>query len=85
MAVQVLAFCAEGTDDLGFNFVEGGCAGFLDVEDFDEVESIAEFDGTGGGTFGEASEGFADGGLDRVFREESDLATIGGAAGFVTV
>ena len=80
-----MAFGAEGAGDLGFYLFEGGGAGFLDVEDFDEVESIAELDGTGGGAFGEAGEGFADGGLDGVFGEEADLAFIGGAAGFVAV
>lgn len=85
MAVQVLAFGAEGADDLGFYLFEGGCAGFLDFEDFDEVESVAELDGAGGGAFGEAGEGFADGGLDGVFGEESDFASVGSAAGFVAV
>ena len=85
MAVQGLAFGAEGSGDLGFHFFEGGGAGFLDVEDFDEVESIAEFDGAGGGAFGETGEGFADGGLDGVFGEEADLASVGGASGFVAV
>ena len=70
---------------MGFYLVEGGGAGFLDVEDFDEVESIAEFDGACGGAFGEAGEGFADGGLDGFLREESDFTAVGGAAGFVAV
>ena len=30
LAVQVLAFGAEGADDLGFYLFEGGGAGFLD-------------------------------------------------------
>ena len=67
LAVQVLAFGAEGADDLGFDLVESGGAGLLDVEDFNEIESIAEFDGAGGGAFGEAGEGLADGRLDGFF------------------
>ena len=80
-----MALGAEGADDLGFDLVEGGGAGVLDVEDFDEIESIAELDGAGGGAFGEAGEGFADGGLDGFLGEEPDLASVGGAAGFVAV
>jgi len=81
-AVLADAVGAEGGDEAVSDFGERGGVGIFDVENADDIPSVAEADGVRGAAFGEGGDFGADFGLDGGLGDQTDFSAAGGAFAF---
>ncbi len=84
-AVGLGAFVAQDFDEAGFDLLEGGGAGFADVEDLDDVPAVGQADGFRHGAFVGIGEAVANLGLDGGDGEPADFSSARGALGFLAL